>query len=101
MDVLGQFGAGERLSNGIVADVCELTQTVEEAEGLKDAGINADADIGVPGLDFLQGRARREGALRHDSHGQPSTPPGVVDIGAEFAQGAPHSGGRIMGCRHL
>lgn len=80
MDVLGQFRAGERLSNWVVADVGDLAQTVEQAERLKDARINADADIGVPGLDLLQGRAGREGAFRDDSHWQPPTPTGIVDV---------------------
>lgn len=50
--MLGQFGAGQRLSDAIVADVGDLAQTVEQAERLKDAGIDADADVGVTGLDF-------------------------------------------------
>ena len=49
--MLGQFGAGQRLSDAIVADVGDLAQTVEQAERLKDAGIDADADVGVTGLD--------------------------------------------------
>ena len=54
MDVLGQFGAGECLSDGIIAKVGNLTQTFEQAERLKDARINANADIAVPSLDLLQ-----------------------------------------------
>ena len=82
-------------------DIGDLAQTVEQAERLKDASINADTDIGVPCLDLLQRRAGREGALRHDSHWQPPTPTGIVDIGAELAQDAPHGGGRIVWCGHV
>lgn len=68
---------------------------------MKDACINADADIGVPSLDLLQGRAGSEGALCDDSHWQPSTPTGIVDVCTKLAQEAPHSVGRVMWCRHL
>ena len=101
MDVLRQFGAGERLSNRVVADVSDLAQTGEQAKRLKDTCVNADADTGVPGLDLLKGRTGREGALRHDSHWQPPTPTGIVDVRTELAQGAPHGGGRIVGCGNL
>ena len=53
--MLGQVGAGERLTDAVVADVGDLAQAVEEAERLKDASINADADVGIASLDFLQG----------------------------------------------
>lgn len=78
--MLRQFSAGERLSNWVVTDVGDLAQTIEQSERLKDARINADADIGVPGLDLLQGRAGREGAFCDDSHWQPPAPTGIVDI---------------------
>src|SRR3546814_18594513 len=97
LDMFGQFGAGQRLSDRVVADIGDLAQTVEQAERLKDARIDADADAGVPSLDFLQGRAGREGALRYDRHRQPATPAGVVDIGAELAPGAPRSEERRVG----
>lgn len=67
--MLGKLGAGQRLANGIVANVGELTQSLEQAERLQDGGIDADADVGVAGLDPLQGRAGGEGALGHDGHG--------------------------------
>lgn len=101
MDVLGQFRAGQRLSDRVVADVGDLAQTVEQAERLKDASIDADADIGIASLDLLQGRTGREGALRDDGHWQPPTPTGVVDVCAELTQDASYSGGRGMRCRHL
>src|ERR1700733_1878231 len=101
MDMLGQFGAGQRLSDAIVADVGDLAQTVEPAERLKDAGIDADADVGVTGLDSLQRRAGREGALGPDRHRQPPTPTGVVDVGAELAHGPPNGCGRFVRGRHL
>ena len=101
MDVLGQFRAGQRLSNRVVAYVGYLAKTVEQAERLKDACINADADIGVPSLDLLQGRAGREGALCDNSHWQPPAPTGIVDVCTKLAQDAPHSGGRAMWCGHL
>ena len=56
MDVLGQIGAGKCLPDAVVADVGDLTQAVEQAEGLQHAGIDAYADIGVAGFDPLQGR---------------------------------------------
>lgn len=90
--MLGQFGAGQRLSDAIVADVGDLAQTVEQAERLKDAGIDADADVGVTGLDSLQRRAGREGALGHDRHRQPATAAGVVDIRTKLSQGAADGG---------
>ena len=55
--MLWQIGAGQRLSDAVVADVGDLAQTVEQAKRLKDAGIDADADIGVAAFDLLQGRA--------------------------------------------
>ena len=41
--MLGQLGAGQRLSDTVGADVGDPAQTVQEAEGVKDAGIDADA----------------------------------------------------------
>lgn len=41
VDMLGQVGSGERLTVAIVADVGDLSQAVQEAECLQDAGINA------------------------------------------------------------
>jgi len=55
MNVLGQIGTGQCLSDTVVADVGDLPQTFEQTEGLKDASIDADADIGVAGFDPLQG----------------------------------------------
>lgn len=99
--MLGQFGAGQSLSDGIVADVGDLAQTREQPECLKNAGINADADAGVSRLDLLQSRAGREGTLRHNSHGQAPTSTRIVDIGAQLAQSAPYGGrGGVRG-RHL
>ena len=64
--MLWQFGAGERSADAVVADVGDLAQAIEQAERLENAGIYADADVGVPGFDPLQSRAGREGALGHD-----------------------------------
>lgn len=80
--MLGQVGAGERLANTVVADIGDFNQAVEQAESLKNAGVYADADVRVPGFDFLESRAGREGALGHDCHRQPSTPAGIMDVGA-------------------
>ena len=57
--------------------------------------------LGVARFDLLQGRAGREGAFGHNGHGQPPSTTGVVDIRAQLAQGAPHSGGRMVLRRHL
>ena len=99
--MLGQRGAGQRLSDWIVADIGELAHAVEQAERVKDTRIDTDTDTGVPGFDLLQSRAGGKGALRHDCHWQPATPAGIADVGAELAQGAPHSGGRVVRCWHL
>lgn len=101
MDVLGQIGAGQRLPDAVVADVGDSAQAVEEAEGLQDAGIDADADIGVAGFDPLQRRARREGALSHDSHRQSAPAACIVNVRAELAQGAPDGSRRVMWGRHM
>ncbi len=68
MDVFGQIGAGEGLSNAIVADVGDLAQTVEQAKRKQDASVNANADIGVASFNFLKRGARGEGALGHNGH---------------------------------
>jgi len=54
MNVLGQIGSGQRLSDAVVADVGDLAQPFEQTERVKDASIDADADIGVAGFDPLQ-----------------------------------------------
>lgn len=97
--MLGQLGAGERPADAIVADVGDLDQAVEQAERLQNAGI--DAHAGVAGFDSLQRRAGREGALGDDGHRQPPTPPSIVDVRAELAQGPPNGGRGIVGGRPL
>lgn len=57
--------------------------------------------VAVAALDSLQRRAGREGALGDDGHRQPPTPPGVMDVRAELAQGPPNGGRGIVGGRHL
>ena len=99
--MLWQCGAGERLPDAIAADIGNLAQTVEQAERLKDGGVDADADIGVAGFDLLQGRAGREGALGHDRHGETTATTGVAEIRAELAQGAFDSGRSMVWCWHL
>ena len=99
--MLRQIGAGQGLSDGVVTDVGEFAQAVEQAERLKDAGINADADVGVARLDPLQRRAGRESAFGDDCHRQPPATTSVVDVCAKLAQGAPHSGGGMMWRWHL
>lgn len=94
--MLGQVGAGERLTDAVVADVGDLAQAVEQAERLQDAGINADADVGVPSFDPLQCRARREGALGYDRHRQPPTSTGIMDVRPKLAQRAPHRSRRVV-----
>ncbi len=99
--MLRQSGARHRLSNRVAADIGNLAQPIKQAECLKYTSIDADADAGVSGLDPLQSRAGREGALSHDGHRQPPTPTRIVDVGAKLAQGALHSSRRMMWRRHL
>lgn len=83
--MLGQLGAGESLSDGVAADVRDFTQTVEQAEGLEDARVDADADAGVASLDSLQRRPGRKGTLGHYRHRQPSASAGIVDVRPQLA----------------
>lgn len=101
MDVLGQMGTGQCLSDAVIADVGDLAESVEQAECLEDAGINADADVGVPSFDSLQCRAGREGALGHDRHWQPSASTGIVYVRSKLAQGTPHGGRGGMWSGHF
>ena len=50
---MGNGSAGQRLSNAIVVDVGDLAQTFEQTERLKNAGIDAHADMGVAGFVFV------------------------------------------------
>ena len=52
--MLRQIGAGQGLSDGVVTDVSEFTDAIEQAERLKDAGINSDAHVASSRLDPLQ-----------------------------------------------
>jgi hypothetical protein len=90
MDVLGQLGTGQGLSDAVVADVGDLAQAIEQTKRLQHRGIDAYADAGVASFDPLQGRAGSKGALGHDSHGQFAAPPRVVDVGAELPQSTPY-----------
>lgn len=83
--MLGQFGAGERLSDGVVADVGDFTQALEQAERMENARVDAHADAGVAGLDPLQRRSGRKGALGYHCHRQASTSAGVVDVRPQLA----------------
>ncbi len=98
--MLGQVGAGERLTDAVVADVGYLAQAVKETERLQNAGRNADADVGFSGLDPLQRRARREGALGDDRHRQPWESTGIMDVRPKLAQRAPHRSRRIVWSGH-
>ena len=100
-DAFRQLSAGQGLADAVVRDIGDPTQTIEQAKHLQDGGVDADADIGVAGFDLLQGRAGGEGALGHDRHGQPPPTAGIVDIRTQLSQGALHSGGLVVWCRHL
>lgn len=95
--MLGQLGTGERFADAVVADVRDLDQAVEQAERLENAGIDADADVGVAGFDSRQRRAGREGALGDDGHRQPPTPAGIMDVRAELAQCPRTAAGGLWG----
>jgi hypothetical protein len=45
----------QRLTNAVITDIGDFTQAFEEAERLKNAGINTDADACVSGFDPLEG----------------------------------------------
>ncbi len=53
--MLWKFGAGQRLPNSVIADVSNLSKPIEQAECLKDARIDAYADIGVASFNPLKG----------------------------------------------
>ena len=97
----GQLGAGEGLSDGVIADVGNPAQAVEQAERLQDTGVDADADMGVAGFDPLKGGPGREGAFRHDRHRQPPAATGIMDVRPKFAQGSTDGGRRIVRGRHM
>ena len=78
--MLRKLGGCQSLADSVVADVGNLAETIEKAEGLKDGRINANANVRVSGLYPLQGRTGREGTLRHDRHRQSSTPTSIIDI---------------------
>lgn len=71
--MLGQLGAGERLADAVVADVGDLDQAVEQAERLENAGIDADADVGVAGFDSLERDVKARWGLRRSQLLNPST----------------------------
>ena len=106
--VMGQKN-DDRLPNRIRAlrkargssSLAPLEGPVEQAKRLQDAGINADADVGVPGFDPLQCRARREGALGYDRHRQPSASTGIMDVRPKLAQRAPHRSRRVVWSGHF
>ena len=101
MDAFGQSRAGQRLPDTVVADVCHLAQAVEQAQRLKNSGIDADADAGISSLDPLQCRSGSEGAFGDDRHGQPPTTTGILDVRPELAQCPLHRGGRSVWSRNM
>ena len=85
MDALGQLGTGESLSDGIVANVCDLAQAVEQAERLEHTCVDADADAGVASLDPLQRRSGCKGTLGYHCHREATASAGVVDVRPQLA----------------
>jgi len=85
VDALRQFGAGESLPDGIVANVPDFAQAVEQAERLEHTRVDADADAGVASLDPLQRRSGCKGTLGHHCHRQAPSSAGVVDVRPQLA----------------
>lgn len=99
--MLRQFRTGEGLSDAVVADVGDLAQTVEQTERLQDAGVDANADTGIAGLDSLKCGPGREGPFRNHRHRQPSATTGVMDVSTEFAQHSSDGCRRGVWSRHM
>ena len=93
MDMLGQPGAGEGLSDAVIAEIGNLAQAFKQAERLLDSCVDAIADIDVASLDPLKGGTGLEGAFRHDRDSEPPTATGIMDVRSELAQCSPGSGG--------
>jgi hypothetical protein len=101
VNVLWQIGAGQPLSDRVVADVRELTQALCQAEGLQYGAVKADADARIPFLYALQGGAGSKGSLCHHRHGQSTTTTGVAKILAQLLEQATNVRRGVMRCRHM
>jgi hypothetical protein len=64
----------------VLARVCELSQTLEEAQGLKHCGVDPDAHAMVAGLDSPESRSACEGSLRNNFSRQASAAASVADV---------------------
>jgi hypothetical protein len=76
-------------------------QALQQAERLEHRSVDTHADRRIACLHTLQCRSGREGAIRHDRHGQASTDTGVMYVGAELPESPAHTCGGGMRGSHL
>jgi hypothetical protein len=90
----------KRQSDRVLTWIGQLPQPIEQAQGLKHGGINADADAMVARLDPAQGGAAGESPLGDDLSRQPPPLACVSDILAKLAEHPADRDGWMMGCWH-
>jgi len=85
---LGHFFRGEGETDFVIARICELSQAIEETQGLEHSGVDADADCMVTCFDPLQRRAAGEGSFGDHLGRKASPAASVTDIEPELAKGS-------------
>jgi hypothetical protein len=74
----------------IVSWIGEIGDALDHAHHKKDGGIDPDRDAGIALFNLDERRPANRGALRRRYHGNPTAPPGVPYVMAQFAQGMPY-----------
>lgn len=92
--------ARKRLPDFIPPDIGDLTEGVQQAEGIENGSVNADAYRGIPPLHPLQCRPGGKSSIRDNRHGKTTAAAGIMDVRPEFSQDAPHGGSGLMRSRH-